>query len=116
MDVGVYTIHFCQMVLQQEPKSIKATGIVNDDGVDVEVNAEFTYSGNKTATIRISAINTYENAAKIHGTKGTLTVHNKLLDIYFIDIISSLIPCASLGTVFYHSKLSYWTGWKRDSV
>lgn len=87
LDVGVYTLHFVQMIFQQEPKSIKATGIVNDDGVDVEVNAELTYPGNKTAKIRLSAINTFENAAIIQGTKGTLTVHNKrshILNIPFL--------------------------------
>lgn len=81
MDIGVYAIHFCQMVFQKEPRSIKATGILNDDGVDVEVNAEITYPGNKTATIRLTAFHTFENTAKIHGTKGTLTVYNNPLDI-----------------------------------
>ncbi|KAG4070352.1 hypothetical protein HA402_006494 [Bradysia odoriphaga] len=74
LDVGVYAIHFCQMIFNDEPKSIHATGMVNDDGVDVEVNGELIYSGNRTAKIRLSAINTFENSAIIHGTKGTLTV------------------------------------------
>lgn len=74
LDVGVYTIQFCQMVFQQEPKSIKATGIVNDDGVDVEVTAEVKYGENKVATMKTSSINTFQNGAKIIGTKGTLMV------------------------------------------
>jgi len=93
LDVGVYTVHFCQMVFKQEPKSIKATGILNDDGVDVEVNAQLVYPGNKTAKIRLSAINTFENATKIHGTKGTLTVP------YFI-IPNSIIGPDGKETVF----------------
>lgn len=87
------TVHFCQMVFKQEPKSIKATGILNDDGVDVEVNAQLVYPGNKTAKIRLSAINTFENATKIHGTKGTLTVP------YFI-IPNSIIGPDGKETVF----------------
>lgn len=74
MDVGVYTILFCQWVFQQEPKSIKATGILNDDGIDLEMTAELTYSDNKVAKMKTSAIYTPSNTAKIIGTKGTIVV------------------------------------------
>lgn len=74
LDVGVYTIQFCQLAFKQEPKQVKAKGIVNDEGIDVEVSAELHYGNNKVAKIRISALNTYENSAKIIGTKGTITV------------------------------------------
>lgn len=75
LDVGVYTIHFCQEVFRQEPKSVKANGVVNDDGVDVEVNAEINYGSNKVANIKLSSINTFKNGAKIVGSKGTLEVN-----------------------------------------
>lgn len=81
LDVGVYTIQFCQMVFQQEPKSIKVTGEVNDEGVDVEVNAEVSYGDNKVAKMRTSSINTFKNGAKITGTKGTLMVRAKTIFI-----------------------------------
>lgn len=74
MDVGIYTIQLCQWVFQEEPKSIKATGILNDDGVDLEMTAELKYTGNKVAKMKTSAIQSLSNAAKIIGTKGTITV------------------------------------------
>lgn len=74
LDVGVYTIQFCQLVFKQKPKQIKAKGILNDEGIDVEVCAELHYDRNKVGKMRISALNTYENAAKIIGSKGTMTV------------------------------------------
>ncbi len=88
LDVGVYTIQFCQLVLQSQPESVRASGIVNDDGVDVEATAEITYPGNKMAKFRISALNTFENTAKIHGTKGILTVSIKDEDVSrFLNVI-----------------------------
>lgn len=75
LDVGVYAIQFCQLIFKEEPKEVKAKGILNDEGIDVEVSAELHYDNNKVAKIRISAINTYKNSAKIIGTKGTITVN-----------------------------------------
>lgn len=75
LDVGVYTILFCHWVFQKEPKSIKATGILNDEGIDLEMSAELNYGDNKLAKMKTSAIYTPSNTAKIIGTKGTMTVN-----------------------------------------
>lgn len=75
LDVGVYTILFCHWVFQKEPKSIKATGILNDEGIDLEMKAELNYGDNKVAKMKTSAIYTPSNTAKIIGTKGTMTVN-----------------------------------------
>lgn len=82
LDMGVYTIQACQWVFQQEPKSIKATGILNDEGVDLEMSAELHYGDNKVAKIKTSALNQLSNAAKIVGTKGQITVCIVDNDIY----------------------------------
>lgn len=74
MDVGVYTIQFCQWIFQQEPKSIKATGQLNDDGIDLEMSAELRYDGGKWAKMKTTALYTPSNTAKIYGTKGSITV------------------------------------------
>lgn len=74
LDLGVYNIQFCQFIFREEPKSIKATGTLNGDGVDLEMSAELKYSGNKVGKIRSSLIETLSNTAKIVGTKGTMTV------------------------------------------
>ncbi|XP_037041681.1 trans-1,2-dihydrobenzene-1,2-diol dehydrogenase-like [Bradysia coprophila] len=118
LDVGVYTIHFCQMILKDEPKSIQATGIVNDDGVDVEVNGEFIYSGNRKAKIRLSAINTYENSAIIRGTKGTLTVPNFIIPNSVIgpDGKEITFPEFPAGKFPYHYDASRGLRFEPDEI
>lgn len=74
LDLGIYTIQFCQWVFQQAPKSIKATGKLNEDGVDVEMSAEINYGDNKVGKMKTSALNELSNTAKIIGSKGQITV------------------------------------------
>lgn len=74
LDLGVYTIQVCQWAFQKEPISIKAKGIINEDGVDAEMSAELNYGDNKIGKIKTSGINTQRNTAKIIGTKGTMKV------------------------------------------
>lgn len=74
LDVGCYTIQFCQWVFREEPKSIKATGQLNDDGIDLEMNAELRYEGGKWAKMKTTALYTPSNTAKIYGTKASMTV------------------------------------------
>lgn len=74
LDLGVYTTQFCQFVFEQEPISIKASGKLNDDGVDVEMTAELKYGNDRVARMRTSFLELLSNEAKIVGTKGTMTV------------------------------------------
>lgn len=74
LDVGVYTIQFCQWIFQEEPKSIKATGQLNQDGIDLEMIADLQYDGEKWAKMKTTALYTPSNTAKIYGTKGSMTV------------------------------------------
>ena len=74
VNIGVYPIQLCQWFFQGVPKSINATGKLNDDGVDVEMSAEIKYSDNKVCRIRTSFLTSYENSAVIVGTKGKITV------------------------------------------
>lgn len=75
LDLGVYSIQVCQWVFQSEPISIKATGILNENGVDSEMTAELEYGGNKIGKIKASGLKTQSNTAKIIGANGkTITV------------------------------------------
>lgn len=75
MDLGVYTIIYCQFVFQQEPVSIVATATLNEDGVDLEMSGEIRYGDNKVGKIKSSVVKTLSNSAKIIGTKGQITVN-----------------------------------------
>lgn len=74
LDIGVYAIQVCQFVFQEAPKSITATGTLNDDGVDLEMSAQFNYGNGKVARIQTTALDQLGNTAKITGTKGAITV------------------------------------------
>lgn len=79
LDLGIYTIQLCQWIFQQEPQTIRATGELNEDGVDVDMSAEITYGNNKVGKIKTSAVSNLSNTATIVGTKGTMTVNEAFL-------------------------------------
>lgn len=85
LDMGVYAIQFCQWVYQQPPKSITATGTINDDGVDLDMSAEIKYGDNKVGMIRSSGLSALSRNSRIVGTKGQITVgtHGIKLKNYF---------------------------------
>lgn len=74
LDMGVYVLQACQWVLEKNPVSIKAKGILNEEGVDVEMTADLDYGDGKKVQINTSALNQYSNSVKIIGTKGEITV------------------------------------------
>lgn len=76
LDLGVYVIQVSQWVFDSKPLSIKATGKLNEDGCDVEMEAELTYSNGGVAKIRTSAVEELSNKAVVRGTKGTITVND----------------------------------------
>lgn len=76
LDLGVYVIQLSQWVFQQAPKSIKATGTLNADGVDVEMQAEIQYGADEVANIKTSALRALSNTATIRGTKGEISVNS----------------------------------------
>jgi len=86
LDLGVYTIQACQWAIQKKPKYVKATGKLNDDGVDVEVQAEISYGDNTFARIKMSSLETLKNQAKIIGTKGEITIHQIFCSTAITDV------------------------------
>jgi len=77
LDLGIYCLQFACLVYNNEmPESIKATGFLNEDGVDMSMSATLTYKGNRTATIMTHALVNLPNAAYVCGTKGMIKVPN----------------------------------------
>lgn len=74
LDLGVYTIQVSQFVFQTEPISIKATGTLNDDGVDVETEVEMKYPNGGVARFKTSGLREYHNTAIVCGSKASITV------------------------------------------
>lgn len=74
LDHGSYGIDVLEWIFEEEPSDIKATGQLNDDGVDTNVQAEFNYSGNRNATLKLSITEKLSNTISIHGTKASMEV------------------------------------------
>jgi len=86
LDMGVYTLQACQWVLEKDPISIKAKGVLNEEGVDVEMTADLDYGDGKKVQVNTSALNQYSNAVKIVGTKGEITIHDIFCSTRITDI------------------------------
>lgn len=82
LDLGIYAIQICQWVFDSPPKSIKATGTLNEEGCDLSMEADLVYVNNAIAKIKTSSLEQLSNKAVITGTKGQITVSNNTL-IYF---------------------------------
>ncbi|XP_015187999.1 PREDICTED: trans-1,2-dihydrobenzene-1,2-diol dehydrogenase-like [Polistes dominula] len=77
LDLGVYCLQFLCMIFNNKmPDKIKATGFVNEDGVDVSTSTTLLYNDNTTATILTHSLVNLSNEAYIYGEKGTIRVPN----------------------------------------
>lgn len=78
LDMGVYAIQAALFAFRQYPKSIKATGVLNDDdGVDTSFQAELTFPNGGKAHLKCGAtMDGFDdiNDFVIIGTKNTITV------------------------------------------
>ncbi|KAI4486921.1 hypothetical protein M0802_012206 [Mischocyttarus mexicanus] len=77
LDLGIYCLQFLCMIFDNKmPNTIKAVGVLNEDGVDVSTSTTLLYNENITATILTHSLVTLSNEACIYGEKGTIRVPN----------------------------------------
>lgn len=75
LDLGVYAIQFALYIFDDEkPTSIKASGHLNEDGVDTSMSAILTFKDGRSATLLTHAAVNLPDEAFVIGTKGTLRV------------------------------------------
>ncbi|KAM9860935.1 trans-1,2-dihydrobenzene-1,2-diol dehydrogenase-like [Aulostomus maculatus] len=75
LDIGVYCLQFVLMVFNGErPKSIQATGVLLDSGVDESVAVVMKFSRKGMAICTFSIAARLPNDAVISGTKGSIRV------------------------------------------
>lgn len=86
LDLGVYVIQFSQWVFGTKPVAIKATGTLNEDGCDTQMQAELSYGQAGVARVQTSAIEELSNKAVVRGTKGTITLNNFWCPTALIDV------------------------------
>ena len=73
MDIGVYTI-YPMVVLFGRPKTIQATGVKLNSGVDGHGNVCFTYENGLNATVMYSKIANSQLPTEIQGEDGLITL------------------------------------------
>ncbi|XP_076296422.1 trans-1,2-dihydrobenzene-1,2-diol dehydrogenase [Lasioglossum baleicum] len=75
LDLGVYPIQFACLVYNHEvPQTVKASGCLNEDGVDISTSASLQYKGNRTATVLFHSKVNMPNEAYVMGTKGMIKI------------------------------------------
>ena len=75
LDLGVYVLQFTNFIFGPEaPQTIKAVGHLNQEGVDLNMAAVLSYSGNRTAVLSCSTLSLQKNEAYVYGTKGYIKV------------------------------------------
>lgn len=75
LDLGIYCLQFACLIFDNEmPESIKASGHLNENGVDMSVSATLLYKNNRAATIMTHGLVTLPNDAYVCGTKGMIKV------------------------------------------
>ncbi|KAH0626517.1 hypothetical protein JD844_001547 [Phrynosoma platyrhinos] len=73
LDLGCYVVQFASMVFGPEkPKSIVASGLLHDTGVDETVAIILNYSGNRQAVLNCTMMVNLPGEAIIGGTEGNI--------------------------------------------
>ncbi|XP_025207021.1 trans-1,2-dihydrobenzene-1,2-diol dehydrogenase-like [Melanaphis sacchari] len=76
LDIGVYTLHLIDTILGPgKPVSIESKGTLNIHGTDENMSAILEYPEGKIAVISTHTKVVMDCSAYIHGTKGTIKIH-----------------------------------------
>ena len=74
LELGAYALQLAQFIYGCPPSSLHAEGLLNDDGVDIEVRFRVEYGEGRAMNAYISGCENLENYARIIGTKGEIKV------------------------------------------
>ena len=72
-DMGIYAVSFCQTFLGN-PVEITAQGVLNADGIDEEVSAQFRYANGARAYILVSGRSGIPAIGQVSGTEAKMNV------------------------------------------
>ncbi len=77
LDLGIYCLHFARFVLGGHD-AVTATGVLNDQGVDIDASYVLTYSSGATATLRSTTVEATPCVATIVGELGSIKVESRM--------------------------------------
>jgi len=108
LDLGVYTIQCSLWAFQEPPQKILAKGEVNNEGVDIHVDAELNFSGGRKANMTFSAKGWLDNKAVIKGSKGSITLIDLWCPTRLLDVDGKIkewpLPEGKYKTNFQNSE------------
>ncbi len=74
LDVGIYTVMIANYFLSESYDEMKSSAIFTNTGVDGTVCVELTYSDKRSATLKASIIEDFDNKLILIGDAGTIEV------------------------------------------
>lgn len=78
LDLGVYPVHFAQMVLGS-PLSVAVSGALSPDGIDADAALLLRYAGGASALLACALTTPLQAAATVSGTAGRIDVAEQFL-------------------------------------
>ncbi|GEM03977.1 oxidoreductase [Halolactibacillus miurensis] len=74
-DVGSYNVHAMRYILNEEPISVRSDAVIDEaSGVDLTSVSYYTFKSGVTASLTSSFDHFHQNAYKVIGTEGMITV------------------------------------------
>ncbi|XP_034669973.1 trans-1,2-dihydrobenzene-1,2-diol dehydrogenase [Drosophila subobscura] len=107
-DFGVYGLQLALWVYREVPEKVRATGKLNEEGIDVVANIELAFSQNRWASIEVSAEEKLSNKAIIQGKQGCIKMTNYWCPTRLVTEDTDYefpLPGAGEVTTHYHNRL-----------
>lgn len=79
LDIGIYNIATAQWIMEADPVTIKASGMIGETGVDEITSVTMEYENGTTAQFTCTTLAEAENDVRIYGEKGWIRIHPQFL-------------------------------------
>lgn len=111
LDIGVYALSLAQWVMQAqgggEPEGFDVTGTLAPTGVDLHLAAQLRWAGGAVAQFVIGFDGAADNACRIHGQRGTITLQPNFWECTRITLQRRGEPGQTLELPFRHNGFEY---------
>lgn len=113
LDVGIYPLTFAYLVLG-EPTKIVASGVLSDQGIDVNGGATLTYAGGAVASLAWNQVAWSDNRASVAGDAAMIEVHPRFHEMKGFTITrgesAETITEAVIGRGYAHEIIEVGEG------
>ncbi|MBG6082290.1 putative dehydrogenase [Rubrivivax gelatinosus] len=111
LDIGVYALSLAQWVMQAqgggEPEGFDVTGRLAPTGVDLHLATQLRWAGGAVAQFVIGFDGAADNACRIHGQRGTITLQPNFWECTRVTLQRRGEPEQTLALPFRHNGFEY---------